>query len=155
MWKKNKILYAFLCLQSQDTPSPASSDIFPISSLASSGREKVKSLRSHKGEKTGECRRGSSRAAKNSSSAAPAKNISVPDDGIQTRNKITFTLPISDPSTCSEDISKEMMIKQSYKTVSHGIRKQQHSSSHDEETQLAGLTRRITKQPGAFYIRRI
>lgn len=38
------------------------------------------------------------------------------------------------------------------KTVHHGIRKQQHSSSHDEETQLAGLTHKIIRQANAFNI---
>jgi len=36
--------------------------------------------------------------------------------------------------------------------VHHGIRKQQHSSSHDEESQLAGLTHKIIRQASAINI---
>lgn len=100
----------------------------------------------------GEYRKSSSQAAKNSSDLAQAKNIFISSDGIQTGNKRQFMSLSSDPSTWGDSVSKEMTIKPSYKTVTHGIRKQQHSSSQDKETQLAGLTHKIIKQASAFYI---
>lgn len=101
----------------------------------------------------GEYRRSSSQAAKNSSDSVEAKNTFISSDGIQTWNKRQFMSHSSDPSTCGERVSKEMTFKQSYKPVTHGIRKQQHSSSHNKETQLDGLTHKIIKQVSAFYIR--
>jgi len=60
---------------------------------------------------------GSNQAAKNSSNSAQAKNIFISSDGIQTWNERQFMSLSSDPSRCGDSVSKEMTMKQSYKTV--------------------------------------
>lgn len=139
-------------MQCQDISSPPSRDIFPISSLTRFEREKIRTLRSYKGGRIGEYKGGSSWGAKNSSSSAQVKNILSFGDGIQMWSELQLLSLSSDTSICRESIREGMMNKQSYKTVHHGIRKQQHSSSHDEETQLAGLIHKIIRQASAFDI---
>lgn len=129
------------------TPSSTSSNIFPIPSLVSFGRNKAKrkTFRRYKMEKNGEYSRSSGQNLRTAM--------------IQLRLKLSSFLVTgsrcgTNASSCHSALTQHMQWRvQANKwqlsrviKLTHGFRKQQHFSSHGKETHLAGLTRNKTGQ---------
>lgn len=94
-------LLSFKIQSNPKTPPSTSSDIVPISSLVSFGRNKAKKpsgdTRRRRRENTAEA---PAKKSKNSNDSTQAKNIFISSDRTQMWNIMSLS---SDPSTCSEE----------------------------------------------------
>lgn len=128
------------------TPSSTSSDIFPISSLANSGRNKEKKplgdIKWRRRQNTAEA---PAKKSKNSNDSTQAKNIFISSDRIQMWNKCQFMSQLWPKHMQWRVQAKKWQLSRVIKLI-HGFRKQQHFSSHSKETHLARLTLNKTGQ---------